>query len=91
MRTTERNSAGISLGDVIAASCELGSAVSPDRGVAAELAARHVGRMLARGGNSRLAAAMTLLARELDSGMAHAVGSSAPARFPASQLAVASR
>jgi hypothetical protein len=91
MRTTERNSAGISLGEVIAASCELGSAVSADRGVAAELAARRVGRVLAQGGNARLAAAVALLARELGSGMARSVGRSALTDLPAARLATASR
>jgi len=80
MRTTERNSAGISLGEVIAASCELGSAVSRDEVMAAELAARRVGRMLAHGGNARLAAAIALLAGELGSGMAGPMGVCVPNR-----------
>jgi hypothetical protein len=64
MRHTKRGSGNTSLGEVIAASCELGSAVSPDRSVATRLAARHVGRVLAEYGNTRLAAALALLASE---------------------------
>ena len=91
MRTMERNSVGTSLGEVIAASCELGSAVSPDRTVAAELAARHVGRMLAQVGNARLAAALALLANELGSGAPRYLRSPAQRPMLRAGLSVASR
>jgi hypothetical protein len=48
--------------------------------MAAELAARRVGRMLAHGGNARLAAAIALLAGELGSGMAGPMGVCVPNR-----------
>lgn len=92
MQTTERNSVGTSLGEAIEASCELGSAISPDSTVASELAARHVGRMLAQGGNARLAAALAMLANELGAGTPRVLRS--PARRPAmlrAGLSVASR
>jgi hypothetical protein len=53
------------LGEVVAAAYELGTVVAPDRTTAADLAARHLARMLARSGNARLVAAVADLAREL--------------------------
>jgi hypothetical protein len=66
MRTIDQNVAESSLGEAIVASYEVGSAVSPDHTVAAELVASHVGRMLAQRGNARLAAGLALLASEFD-------------------------
>jgi hypothetical protein len=84
MRTMKRNALGTSLGDVIAASCELGSAVSPEQTMAAELAARHIARVLVQGGNSRLTAALVLLADELSAGAPRFLPS--PARRPTPML-----
>jgi hypothetical protein len=53
------------LGEVVAAAYELGTLVAPDRTMAADLAARHLERMLVRSGNARLVAAVADLAREL--------------------------
>jgi len=53
------------LGDVITAAYEVSDEISPDRAVANELAARHLERVLVRGANLRLVAALRDLAREL--------------------------
>lgn len=65
MQTRNRASEGPELGDAVAAFYELGNAVAPDRATAGDLAARCLGRMLARGGNGPLAVALTDLARDL--------------------------
>jgi hypothetical protein len=56
-----------SLGDLVAASYDLGRAmgVAPDTKAAGELAARHLERVLVRGSNLRLNASLARLAREL--------------------------
>lgn len=90
MRMMRRDSGDVCLGEVIAASCELGTAVTCDEAAASELAARHVGRVLARRGNARLAAALALLAGELGSGTASAMGIRTVARRPAPPMAAAS-
>ena len=54
-----------SLGDVVAASYDLGAALAPDAQTAAELTARHLERVLARGANLRVMAAIASLSREL--------------------------
>lgn len=64
-----------SLGEIVAAAYELGVTIASDRGVAAELAARHLERMLARGRNVRIAAALVDLASELEPARAHAAPS----------------
>jgi hypothetical protein len=53
------------LGDVIAAAYAMSDVVAPDRATANELAARRLERVLARGSNMRLVAALRGLAREL--------------------------
>jgi hypothetical protein len=65
MQTRNRASEGPKLGDAVAAFYEFGNAVASDRATARDLAARCVGRRLARTGNVRLAMALTDLAREL--------------------------
>lgn len=68
MQTRDQKPEGPKLGDVVAASYELGSAVAPDRALAGDLAARRLGRILARGRNARLAVALSDLARDLAAG-----------------------
>lgn len=53
------------LGDLVAASYERGQALSQDSIAAAELAARHLERVLVRGSNLRVSAALARLAREI--------------------------
>jgi hypothetical protein len=53
------------LGDAIAIAYEMSSAIASNRTTASELAARRLGRVLARGANARLVAALRDLAREL--------------------------
>ena len=53
------------LGDAIVAAYEVSSAVTSSRGTASELAARHLERVLLRGANVRLVAALRDLASEL--------------------------
>jgi len=65
MQTRNRASEGPKLGDAVAAFYELGNVVAPDRAKARDLAARCLGRRLARSGNVRLAMALTDLARDL--------------------------
>jgi hypothetical protein len=65
MQTRNQKSEGPKLGDMVAAIYELGSAVAPDRATAGDLAARSLGRILARGRNARLAIALSDLARDL--------------------------
>jgi hypothetical protein len=65
MRTRNQNSKSPKLGDMVAALYELGSSVFDERGLAGELAARQLGRLLARGRNERLTVALTNLARDL--------------------------
>jgi hypothetical protein len=66
MQTRDQKSEGLKLGDIVSASYELGSAV--DRAMAGELAARRLGRLLARGRNARLAVALSDLSRDLAAG-----------------------
>jgi len=54
----------LSLGDIVAASCELGSTVARDSDGAMDLAARHLGRLLARSKNAKLVVALTAMAQE---------------------------
>jgi hypothetical protein len=53
------------LGDLVAASYDLGQAIAQESATAAELAARHLERVLVRGANLRLNVALARLAREL--------------------------
>ena len=53
------------LGAVVAAAYAVSSAITSDPGAASELAARHLERVLVRGCNARLVAALRGLAREL--------------------------
>lgn len=68
MQTRDQKLEGPKLGDIVAASYELGRAVAPDRATAGVLAARRLGRLLARGRNARLALALSDLARDLVAG-----------------------
>lgn len=68
MRTRNQNSKGPKLGDMVAALYDLGSPVFDDRGLAGDLAARQLGRLLAHGRNERLTVALTNLARDLAAG-----------------------
>jgi hypothetical protein len=65
MQTQQGISQTQRLGDFVAAAYEVSSAVAPDRAMANALAARHLERVLARGANVRLVAALRGLAREL--------------------------
>ncbi len=65
MRTKYEIATTPTLAEAVAAAYELGSAVAPDRATAADLAARHLERVLVRGSNARLALALADLAREL--------------------------
>jgi hypothetical protein len=65
MQTKNPKSGGPKLGDMVATIYELGSAVAPDRATAGDLAARSLGRILARGHNARLAITLSDLARDL--------------------------
>ena len=53
------------LEDVITAAYEVSDVITADRAMATELAARHLERVLVRGANLRLVAALRHLAREL--------------------------
>jgi hypothetical protein len=64
MGQTDARIGTINLGDIVVASCELGSAVASDGTGAIDLAAHHLGRILARGRNRKLANALTAMARE---------------------------
>ena len=64
MRETDGSIGTMSLGEIVAASCELGLAVAPDSPWAMDLAARHLGRLLARGENAKLVGTLTAMARE---------------------------
>ena len=68
MQTRNQSSKGPKLGDMVAALYELGSSAFDDRGLAGDLAARQLGRLLARGRNERLTVALTSLARDLTVG-----------------------
>jgi hypothetical protein len=64
MREIDASIGTVSLGDIVVASCELGRAVAPDGPCAMDLAAHHVGRILARGKNAALINILTAMARE---------------------------
>ncbi len=80
MQTKHEISTTLTLGEAVAAAYELGSAVAPDRATAADLAARHLERVLVRGSNARLALALEDLARDLAPAGPRAIR--ARARFP---------
>ena len=65
MHTRNQNPEAPKLGEIVAAAYELGSTLTPDRATATDLAARHLERVLVRGGNARLVAALADLGREL--------------------------
>jgi hypothetical protein len=52
------------LGDLVAASYDLSSAIAPNASKAAELAARHLERVLLHGSNVRLSAKLERFSRE---------------------------
>ena len=65
MRNKREDAQAQNLGDAIVAAVDLGTGVTRDRAIASALATRHLERVLARGGNRWLAAALANLAREL--------------------------
>jgi len=65
MKTTDRNSTKLSLGATVELLCQGASAIAADGDSAADLAAHRLERVLVRGGNMRLAAALATLAQEL--------------------------
>jgi hypothetical protein len=64
MQSHQSKSGTEQLGEAIAAAYESSTAVAPNSTTATELAARHLERVLARGANVRLVAALRDLARE---------------------------
>ena len=80
------------LGDVITAAYAVSGAITSDRATADELAARHLERVLVRGANLRLVAALRDLARELAPAGTRAVRSNPrDARWAPARLAVGRR
>lgn len=65
MHRNVEESKTLNLGEIVTAACELGGTLTADRAVATELAARHLERLLVRGRNARIAAALAELANEL--------------------------
>jgi len=65
MQTTQALAQTEELVDVITAAYEVSDSVAPDQAITSELAARHLERVLVRGANLRLVAAMRQLAAEL--------------------------
>jgi hypothetical protein len=63
--TMQNGEAMMNLGEIVAASCDLGNVVAADRAKALDLAACHLGRVLARSRNARLVQALAEMAREL--------------------------
>ena len=57
---------GLRFEQVVEAAFELGGAIAPDRATAAELATRHLERVLVRGRNAHLLVTLKNLARELE-------------------------
>jgi hypothetical protein len=70
------------LGDLVAAAYDLGYAMTEDPTTAAELAARHLERVLVRSSNLRLTAELLRLARQLGP-------TTAPVRLPGALASVA--
>ncbi|MEA2700328.1 MAG: hypothetical protein QOI66_4599 [Myxococcales bacterium] len=66
-----QNGEALNLGEIVAASCDLGSVVAADRAKALDLAASHLGRVLARSRNARLVRALAEMARELTPADSH--------------------
>jgi hypothetical protein len=62
---TMQNGEALNLGEIVAASCDLGNVVAADRAKALDLAACHLGRVLARSRNARLMQALAEMAKEL--------------------------
>lgn len=65
MPTKHAESRRHTLGDIVAAAYDLGSAVAPDPEAGSAFAARHVEHALMRGDNLRVAVALSGLARDL--------------------------
>jgi hypothetical protein len=65
MQTKDRSGMAPNLGEMIEAAYDLGESLTPDPAAAAELAARHLERVLVRGSNARLMAMLENLAAEL--------------------------
>lgn len=70
MTTTNRNGTTLSLGAMVEKFFDQAEAAAGDAATAAELAARRLERVLTRGGNTRLALALSELAVELAPGRA---------------------
>lgn len=64
MGTINSNSDTPTLGETIAAACDMGGIIASDPTLAAELGGRHLERVLVRACNARLAAALATLAME---------------------------
>jgi len=60
-----QNGEALNLGEIVAASCDLGSVVAADEAKALDLAACHLGRVLAHSRNARLMKALAEMAKEL--------------------------
>jgi len=78
-------------GDAVVAAVDLGAALAPDPAIASALAARHLERVLARGANKQLTAALADLARELAPSGVRASGSRSAAAPRASDLLALAR
>ena len=65
MKTKQEQRKVLNLGEFVAATYDLGSALAPDADIAADLVAGHLGRTLIRSGNKRLVVQLAALAREL--------------------------
>jgi hypothetical protein len=65
MNAKQQIEGGLKLGELVAAAYDLGTQVASDPSAAAELAARRLERVLLRGGNPRLQAAIAAFAKEL--------------------------
>ena len=67
MQTRDQNSKKLGLGATVEMFCQDASTVAADDSAVADLAARRLERLLLRGSNLRLAAALAALAEELAS------------------------
>ena len=82
MRTNDSNSDTPMLGETVAEACDMGGLISSDPAIAAEVAGRHLERVLVRACNARLAAALAALALEFTPEMSHVDISGPAVRSP---------
>lgn len=78
MQIEHQNPKATKLGEIVIAAYDLGSAVASDPATAGDLAARHLERLLLRGGNARVVAALADLAQDLAPTGRHSRRSRAP-------------